>query len=292
MESKGTVENTAIESKTEEMEESVNIKEEVLLSAMKIEDRPDAHESGHSLYDEVMVKNDTDDEKKRSDLNETTMEVVTNNESMNEMLMNQSTLAEATDKNSSNSEEYVIIATENTLTETHRYFVIKPSTFDDIIRSHQGGPLSSSTNIMTSMKNALEMGRVTVFINISGTRFFQGYGTPKLIETHKNNVNDDDMKPVEGIGMDWKKLCHLSYDVSEEVINKMDGNRRINAALDGQEVSPDAAERLIELCDKADEETLDSCRTKLEQGTIRKRSASNDDSRKKKGQIIFSLAHS
>ena len=252
-----------IESKAGE-EEEPQIKEESFSSAMRLDDH-----NNQDLYQEIYKNEENND----LNLGDASQQTEAKNESVAE--------------DSSTLEEYTVIATENTSSDSHQYFVIKPSAFDDISRAYKGGPVSSSANIMTSMKSALETGRVTVFVNISGTRFFQGYGTAKLIETRKSNSNDEkDVHTSEGIGLDWKKLCHLSYDVSEEVINKMDGNRRVNAALDGQEVSPDAAERLMELCDKAEDETVESCKAKLEQGVTRKRSASNDDTRKRKGKCM------
>ena len=252
---------TMIESKVGEGEESELLLKEENFTAMQLSDERDDLVLNHEMasHEEKMLNKDDD----------SNPQIEGKEEPLPEDL--------------STTEEYTVIATENTSSDLHRYFVIKPSSFDDVSRSYKGGPLSSSSNIMSSMKHALEMGRVTVFVNISGTRFFQGFGTAKLLETRKTTANEKDANPVEGIGLDWQKMCHLSYDVSEEVINKMDGNRRVNAALDGQEVSPDAAERLIELCKKADDETIESCKSKLEQGTTRKRSASHDDTRKRKG---------
>lgn len=259
---------TLIESKSGEGEEEPQIKEESFSSAMRLDDEGDANQG---LYHEVLYNKD--EENKLLSPEDPSQQTESKED--------------PTPDEPSTMEEYTVIATENTASDSHRYFVIKPSTFDDVIRAYKGGPLSSSTNIMSSMKNALGMGRVTVFVNISGTRFFQGYGTAKLIETRQITPNNEsDRHVMEGIGLDWKKLCHLSYDVTEEVINKMDGNRRVNAALDGQEVSPEAADRLMELCNKAEDETIDSCKSKLEQGAVRKRSASNDDTRKRKGKRI------
>jgi hypothetical protein len=59
-----------------------------------------------------------------------------------------------------------------------RYFVVKPSTVDDIAKSLQGGTLSTSSNVINKVKTAtsnLPTENIIFFVILSGYRFFNGY---------------------------------------------------------------------------------------------------------------------
>jgi hypothetical protein len=114
------------------------------------------------------------------------------------------------------------------------------------------------------------------------------------LESAAADTEEKDKRTVEVMGIEWKKLCHLSFDTTEDIKNVLDGNRRVNAALDGQEVSPEAAEKLMSIMKGLDEETIETLTKKLEEPVPpRKRLTSEpvqpavDDSKRKKGKLYI-----
>ena len=174
---------------------------------------------------------------------------------------------------------------------TPRYFVLKATSMADIISSktHELWRVSSEP-LFQKLSSAMQSSpEVIVFFTITGMRFYQGYGALRVVSeeevkaktfqeaiplnpspsenaadrlgassalegTAAPPVNNMNASASMMLGVAWKRCGLLSYDKAETVLNAFDKNRRVSAALDGQEVSPEAALRMMELLNECEEE--------------------------------------
>jgi hypothetical protein len=176
-----------------------------------------------------------------------------------------------------------------------RYFVVKAQTPTEVIQAFEEQKWVTTEAVGVILTAALTVSSVTVIVMIQSARHFLGYAELALpIKLDEETMTEEIEKAVvtttsSSFELSWKKFCCLSFDNSEEVLNAFDGNRRVNAAQDGQEVSHEAAERLISLLGSCEEESIDTLTIKLEKAKVRKeRTGSMDEPMKqRKGMFAY-----
>ncbi|XP_076867546.1 3'-5' RNA helicase YTHDC2 isoform X2 [Brachyhypopomus gauderio] len=129
-----------------------------------------------------------------------------------------------------------------------RYFIMKSSNLRNIEMSQQRGIWSTTPSNEPKLNRAFrESAAVFLIFSVQGSGHFQGYARMSS-EISPEQCPDWGSTGLGGVfGVEWIRRDSLPFQVTHQVLNPWNDNKRVQISRDGQELEPQAGGQLVQL---------------------------------------------
>eukprot|EP00999_Lentomonas_sp_LEN2_P000963 NODE_196_length_1931_cov_99.625831_g172_i0.p1 GENE.NODE_196_length_1931_cov_99.625831_g172_i0~~NODE_196_length_1931_cov_99.625831_g172_i0.p1 ORF type:complete len:475 (+),score=57.11 NODE_196_length_1931_cov_99.625831_g172_i0:314-1738(+) len=130
-----------------------------------------------------------------------------------------------------------------------RFFVMKSFDVINLEKSYREGMWATKVTNQMPLQQGFETGTVILFFSANGSGGFQGYA--KMT----SNFGDVKYTPAwtrgtprisEPFQVQWMKVAFLSFQMIRHITNPLNENQRIAISRDGQELTPEIGEELLD----------------------------------------------
>ncbi|XP_060769254.1 3'-5' RNA helicase YTHDC2 isoform X2 [Neoarius graeffei] len=132
-----------------------------------------------------------------------------------------------------------------------RYFVMKSSNLRNIELSQQRGIWSTTPNNEHKLNRAFqENSTIFLIFSVQGSGHFQGYARMSS-EIGSERCKDWGAAGLGGVfSVEWIRKESLPFQVTHQVLNPWNENKKVQISRDGQELEPQAGAQLLQLWDR------------------------------------------
>ncbi|XP_026778235.2 3'-5' RNA helicase YTHDC2 isoform X2 [Pangasianodon hypophthalmus] len=132
-----------------------------------------------------------------------------------------------------------------------RYFIMKSSNLRNIELSQQRGIWSTTPNNEHKLNRAFqENGTVFLIFSVQGSGHFQGYARMSS-EIGSERCKDWGATGLGGVfSVEWIRKESLPFQVTHQLLNPWNDNKKVQISRDGQELEPQAGAQLLQLWDR------------------------------------------
>ncbi|XP_051523162.1 3'-5' RNA helicase YTHDC2 isoform X2 [Myxocyprinus asiaticus] len=132
-----------------------------------------------------------------------------------------------------------------------RYFIMKSSNMRNIELSQQKGIWSTTPNNEQKLKRAFhESSAVFLIFSVQGSGHFQGYAR-MTSEISSERCLDWGSAGLGGVfSVEWIRTENLPFQLTQQLLNPWNDNKRVQISRDGQELEPQAGSQLLQLWER------------------------------------------
>ncbi|XP_062844381.1 3'-5' RNA helicase YTHDC2 [Trichomycterus rosablanca] len=132
-----------------------------------------------------------------------------------------------------------------------RYFIMKSSNLRNIDLSQQRGIWSTTSNNEHKLSRAFrESNLVFLIFSVQGSGHFQGYAQ-MISDIGSERCHDWGSSGLGGVfSVEWIRRESLPFQLTHQVLNPWNDNKRVQISRDGQELEPQAGAQLLQLWDR------------------------------------------
>ncbi|XP_017315800.1 3'-5' RNA helicase YTHDC2 isoform X2 [Ictalurus punctatus] len=132
-----------------------------------------------------------------------------------------------------------------------RYFIMKSSNLRNIELSQQRGIWSTTPNNEHKLNRAFqETGAIFLIFSVQGSGHFQGYARMSS-EIGSKRCKEWGATGLGGVfSVEWIRKESLPFQVTHQLLNPWNDNKKVQISRDGQELEPQAGAQLLQLWDR------------------------------------------
>ncbi|KAK9975451.1 hypothetical protein ABG768_023491 [Culter alburnus] len=132
-----------------------------------------------------------------------------------------------------------------------RYFIMKSSNVRNIELSQQRGIWSTTPNNEHKLTRAFhESSAVFLIFSVQGSGHFQGYARMTSAISGERCLDWGSVGLGGVFGVEWVRKENLPFQLTQQLLNPWNDNKRVQISRDGQELEPQAGSQLLQLWER------------------------------------------
>ncbi|XP_051750884.1 3'-5' RNA helicase YTHDC2-like [Ctenopharyngodon idella] len=132
-----------------------------------------------------------------------------------------------------------------------RYFIMKSSNMRNIELSQQRGIWSTTPNNEHKLTRAFhESSAVFLIFSVQGSGHFQGYARMTSAISGERCLDWGSVGLGGVFGVEWVRKENLPFQLTQQLLNPWNDNKRVQISRDGQELEPQAGSQLLQLWER------------------------------------------
>ncbi|XP_051750907.1 3'-5' RNA helicase YTHDC2-like [Ctenopharyngodon idella] len=132
-----------------------------------------------------------------------------------------------------------------------RYFIMKSSNMRNIELSQQRGIWSTTPNNEHKLTRAFhESSAVFLIFSVQGSGHFQGYARMTSAISGERCLDWGSVSLGGVFGVEWVRKENLPFQLTQQLLNPWNDNKRVQISRDGQELEPQAGSQLLQLWER------------------------------------------